>query len=96
MRDGSGLSISDPSAEIEPLVGCSRPEMSRSNVDLPHPDGPSSATNSPAATERSINSSTGSREPSSSNAWLTPRMSIATLRAAAGGARNAVAVAAIR
>ena len=36
------------------LVGCSRPEMSRSSVDLPHPDGPSSATNSPAATERSI------------------------------------------
>ena len=31
-----------------------KPEMRRSRVDLPHPDGPSSATNSPASTERSI------------------------------------------
>ena len=56
MREGSGRSTSDPSAVMLPAVGCSRPEMSRSKVDLPQPDGPSKAMNSPAATERSMES----------------------------------------
>lgn len=50
MREGSGRSTSDPSAVMLPAVGCSRPEMSRSKVDLPQPDGPSKAMNSPADT----------------------------------------------
>src|SRR5262249_36879119 len=38
---------------IVPLVGSASPAMSRSAVDLPQPDGPSSDTNSPARTARS-------------------------------------------
>src|ERR1051326_3638815 len=37
-----------PRKVISPLVGCSNPPTSRSSVVFPHPDGPSSVTNSPA------------------------------------------------
>src|SRR5664280_2191167 len=40
-----------------PGSGCSSPAMIRSNVVLPDPDGPSSATNSPVATFRLTSSS---------------------------------------
>ena len=45
-----------PSARIEPEVGRSSPAMRLSRVDLPEPDEPSSARNSPAATERETSS----------------------------------------
>src|SRR5580658_6145572 len=97
MREGSGRLIGDPSAVIEPADGCSSPETSRSKVDLPQPDGPSKATNTPAATERLIDSSTGRREPARSNGWLTPRISTATLFTTSGRAtRRAAALATIR
>src|SRR5215472_5092030 len=40
-----------------PAVGSLRPAISRSAVDLPHPEGPSSETNSPGRTSRSSPSS---------------------------------------
>ena len=36
-----------------PEAGTSSPATARSNVDLPHPDGPSTATTDPAGTTRS-------------------------------------------
>ena len=56
IRDGSSASIAAPSAAIETPAapGRSRPATRRNRVDLPQPEGPSSATcNSPAATLRS-------------------------------------------
>ena len=38
-----------PPMRISPPVTVSRPAIRRSRVDLPQPDGPSSATNSPGA-----------------------------------------------
>jgi hypothetical protein len=37
---------------IVPLVAVSSPDASRSSVDLPHPDGPTTVTNSPASMDR--------------------------------------------
>src|SRR3989304_4792705 len=39
---------------MAPSVGGSRPAIRRSRVDLPHPDGPTRATNSPSATSSVI------------------------------------------
>src|ERR1700755_3006492 len=41
-----------PPIEISPSVGCSRPATQRSVVVLPHPEGPSSTTISPAGTAK--------------------------------------------
>src|SRR5579872_6517471 len=38
--------MSRPSSTITPLVGRSNPAMQRKRVVLPHPDGPTTATNS--------------------------------------------------
>ena len=43
-----------PSTRISPAVGSSRPAMSRSVVDFPHPDGPTRTTNSSSAMSRSM------------------------------------------
>jgi hypothetical protein len=40
---------SRPPTMTTPLVGCTSPLTRRRMVDLPHPDGPTSATNSPSA-----------------------------------------------
>src|SRR5580658_4159035 len=48
-----------PPIRISPPLSSSRPAISRSSVDLPQPEGPTSTTNSPAATDRSISCSTG-------------------------------------
>src|ERR1700759_715517 len=37
-----------------PLVGSTRSPITRSSVDLPHPDGPISETNSPASSSSSM------------------------------------------
>ena len=42
-----------PSYDTVPEAGTSRPATARSNVDFPHPDGPSTATTEPAGTARS-------------------------------------------
>ena len=65
---GSGPLIGTPLTSRRPDVGASRPATRRSRVDLPQPEGPSSATNSPGFACSEIFSSTGSGWPSSSNA----------------------------
>ena len=42
-----------------PAVGASKPSRSRISVDLPAPEGPTTATNSPGATDMSTSVSTG-------------------------------------
>ena len=49
----------EQNARTLPELGSSDPKRTRSNVDLPEPFGPTSATNSPARTSRSTSSRTG-------------------------------------
>ena len=56
-EDGTSLTIS-PSMAIVPADTSSRPQISRSNVDLPQPEGPTKTTNSPSATSRLMSLST--------------------------------------
>src|SRR5438876_8013412 len=51
-RLGSGPSIGLPHISASPAVGCSKPAMMRSNVDLPQPEAPIRQMNSPVAIER--------------------------------------------
>src|SRR5476651_2739719 len=51
-RLGSGLAIGLPHISACPDVGCSKPAMMRSNVDLPQPDAPIRQMNSPLAIAR--------------------------------------------
>ena len=46
-----------PLTRTSPVVGSMRLAISRSSVDLPHPDGPIRLTNSPGATARSTSTS---------------------------------------
>ena len=50
---GGSVSIRVPSSQIAPAVSGSRPARQLSAVDLPQPDGPSRAMNSPASIVRS-------------------------------------------
>jgi len=59
---GGASSMRSPPIWISPDVGRSSPAIMRSNVVLPHPDGPSSTRNSPSRIERST----------SSTAWSCP------------------------
>ncbi|CFW12448.1 Uncharacterised protein [Bordetella pertussis] len=56
-RSGPGRATAPPPTRSSPPDGASNPAIRLSRVDLPQPDGPSSATNSPSATCRSIWSS---------------------------------------
>jgi len=51
-RSGPGPAISRPAQICTPLVGWSRPATRLSSVDLPQPEWPISATNSPSAIVR--------------------------------------------
>src|SRR6266481_4494291 len=51
-RLGSGPSIGLPHINASPEVGCSKPAMMRSNVDLPQPEAPIRQMNSPLAIAR--------------------------------------------
>ena len=62
--------MGSPSSRSTPDRGASSPATSRSKVDLPQPDGPSNATNSPGLTLKLTSSSTGKTLPSMSKAWL--------------------------
>src|SRR4051812_4375614 len=53
-----GLVRGTPSMEIEPLSGSMNPAIMFINVVLPHPDGPTMATNSPSPTVKSTPSTT--------------------------------------
>ena len=50
--DGSKSVTSSPPISTWPALGSSSPEIVRSSVDLPHPDGPTKTTNSPSLTSR--------------------------------------------
>ena len=50
---------SRPPTMTTPVVGCTRPLTSRKMVDLPQPDGPTSATNSPSAIRSVVFASAG-------------------------------------
>ena len=51
--------MSRPPMTMLPLSASSKPAMQLSKVDLPTPDSPSSATNSPAASVRLTSLNTG-------------------------------------
>src|ERR1700710_446916 len=73
---GLGPRVGTPSTSTLPSSGRSKPEMMFISVDLPQPDGPTIATNSPSATD-SVNPSTTGRRPASvSKPFFTPWMSI--------------------
>src|SRR5260370_40403264 len=65
---GGSNVTSAPSMRMRPDVTSSSPAIRRSNVDLPHPDGPTKTTNSPSAISRLI-SGIASKSP---NALRTP------------------------
>src|SRR5437879_3450552 len=50
---GSARVTSRPPMNTVPSLDCSNPAMVRSSVVLPHPDGPSSAKNSPSTMDTS-------------------------------------------
>ncbi len=76
-REGRGRADLDAVGEDAcRLVGGSSPATSRSSVDLPQPEGPSRATNSPGSHGRADPVQHRQGAPSSSNWWLTPRISI--------------------
>src|SRR3546814_9599529 len=50
--DGGAADTSLPSIRIRPVSRRSRPAISRSVVDLPQPEGPSSTTSDPASTSK--------------------------------------------
>ena len=52
-----GVVIVMPSSRTDPCVGVSRPEIARSNVDLPQPEPPITATISPGSTSSVMASS---------------------------------------
>src|SRR5262245_51176505 len=73
-RDLSGPSISWPLRNIAPLVGSSSPATSRSTVDLPQPEGPSSAQISPSFTSKDTSRTASIEVPSPRSKRLpTPR-----------------------
>ena len=54
-----GLVMVWPSTRISPSLGGSRPAIILSNVVLPQPDGPTTTTNSPSPTVKSIGRNDG-------------------------------------
>jgi hypothetical protein len=70
---GGRLDASSPCKRICPLVGSSKPPISRRHVVLPEPDGPSIEKNSPS----SIASDTRSTARTSPKRRLTSRSSTA-------------------
>ena len=56
-RSAPGADTGVPSSMIRPVLGRSRPAMSRSSVDLPQPEGPRMVTKSLSATARLVGSS---------------------------------------
>src|SRR5204863_9474547 len=67
---GLGPSNAAPSTSALPLSGRSNPAMMFRSVDLPQPDGPTIATNSPSATEKLTPSTTASATPSETKLFL--------------------------
>ena len=57
-RPGTGPVTGVPPMETVPSSGRERPEMSRSRVDLPQPEGPTTARKEPLSTSRDTRSRT--------------------------------------
>ena len=55
---GGSAATSTPPIRTRPALARLKPASSRSSVDLPDPDGPSSAKNSPGAIESEMSRST--------------------------------------
>ena len=62
-RSGASRVASVPSRWTVPCCGRTRPATTRSSVDFPLPDGPTTASTSPGATCRLTPSSAGAGEP---------------------------------
>src|SRR6266540_2424139 len=73
-----------PSIVTVPDEAVSRPATIRINVDLPQPDGPTRAMNSPGAIVRSIDSRAATDFPSISNVFVTPLAATLAFRKAVG------------
>src|SRR6267143_2782343 len=80
-RPGSRTGSS--STRTSPRSGCSKPARTPRSVDLPQPDGPMTATNSPSATEKLRSSSTDTSPWRVWNVLETDRTSILGLIAPA-------------
>ena len=74
-RHGGMLVMSAPSIVTVPLCAWLKPAINLSSVDLPQPEGPSNAKNSPGSTVRLMSRSTCVAP----NARFTFRMSTLTL-----------------
>src|SRR6185369_15640253 len=72
----SGLVRSSPSIRIEPSSGRTKPAMMFISVDLPQPEGPTIATNSPSPTDSDASSTTASVSRPDGNDLRMPRTSI--------------------
>ena len=58
-----------PSVDTVPVVGTSKPARRRSSVDLPHPDGPTRATNSPRRRSRDTSARASVPSPKTMLTW---------------------------
>src|SRR5581483_9918340 len=67
-----------PCTSRRPAVGASRPATRFSSVDLPQPDAPTTHSNSPGATSRSMRSS-------AATGWRADRYTLETSRSATAG-----------
>src|SRR5271168_1049914 len=70
---------SSPATTTEPEFGRSKPVITMSSVDLPEPDGPSSATASPRPILRSMSRRIWTRPAPRPSERLTPRSAMASL-----------------
>ncbi len=71
-----GRFTSPPSTSTRPEVGRSSPAISRSSVDLPQPERPSTATNSPVLIDRLTSRSAGTAPVRDANVCDTSSISI--------------------
>src|SRR5438309_631031 len=82
MSDGGALEAS-PNTEMAPVLGNARRAIKRIIVDLPQPDGPTTATNSPSSMLRSTCSS-ATTPPAGPKRLVTPTISIPDCAGVAG------------
>src|SRR6185295_7729805 len=71
MRRGPAVAAPPSPHATRPLDGTLNPAMMRNAVDLPHPEGPSSDTNSPGRTSRSRPSSATTAGPDEAGGAMT-------------------------
>src|SRR3569833_1350358 len=72
----SGFERGTPSMITAPSSGFTKPAIMLIKVDLPHPEGPTTATNSPSFTVKLTSCTTGSNPLSDAKLFFSPRISI--------------------